>query len=153
MMHWKGLATAEKIEAIKSAHLPGLSARAIAARIGGDVSRNAVIGFYGRYPTELRTHPLNPAAETRKQSLLEPKLVRRKAEQPLRLPRPVPPPFTATFQHVAGMPLMMLTAQRCGFAVNDAARGEEHLFCGVEGDSRWCPAHRRIVYRQERPRP
>ncbi|HRI99320.1 MAG TPA: GcrA family cell cycle regulator [Hyphomonas sp.] len=54
-------------------------------------------------------------------------------------------PWSGSAQ-MAGRPLDLLRANQCRFAVNDAQRGEEHLFCGAPSDGAWCNAHRKIVY-------
>lgn len=48
--------------------------------------------------------------------------------------------------HAAGLPLARLTAHMCRFPVNDAARGEQHLFCGSEAEGNWCARHLARVY-------
>jgi len=56
-LHWRMLSTAEKIEAVKTAWHPGISASRIAAHFYG-ATRNAVIGLYSRYPSDLSGTPL-----------------------------------------------------------------------------------------------
>lgn len=49
--------------------------------------------------------------------------------------RPLPEPKRSPDEHhLAGMTLMMLTEHRCRWPVNDAAKGETHLFCGAPKD-------------------
>lgn len=45
-----------------------------------------------------------------------------------------------------GIPMSELAANMCRFAINDAEKGEEHLFCGAPSDGAWCDRHRQIVY-------
>lgn len=59
---------------------------------------------------------------------------------------PEPEPFVNFAAYDAGsrrLPLVDLGRHDCRFAVNDAAPGEEHLFCGqpVAPDSPYCPHH------------
>ena len=54
--------------------------------------------------------------------------------------RPLAPPRPATFDRLA--------RGQCKFAVNNAARGQPHLFCAKpvsKPGSNWCPEHERAV--------
>lgn len=140
MMHWKALGTEQKINAIKAAYQPGMSAMAIAAAIGNDVSKGAVIGMFNRYRDELTDCKLNASA--RAISLLG------RARAPRRASAFIPPKPTFIEPPAARIPLDMLKRGMCKFPVNDAAKGETHLFCGSPGEGSWCGFHRQIVYRQ-----
>lgn len=63
--------------------------------------------------------------------------------------KPIPvAPIRAAERHLAGVPMRALGAHQCKFAVNNAAVGETHLFCGSKTDGgAWCQFHRGLVYR------
>lgn len=57
---------------------------------------------------------------------------------------PLPEPLSE--RHVAGLPMAALASQQCRFPVNDAEKGEIHLFCGSPSKGPWCEYHRSLVY-------
>lgn len=54
---------------------------------------------------------------------------------------PVEPVYVPGERATAGVSLMMLEPHMCKWPVNDAAKGELHLFCGAESDGPYCPFH------------
>lgn len=102
-----------------------------------------------------RRQARNAAAPMVKPAKLHPSNIRGKKEgraldpvyAPPR-PKPVddgisPHVYDATARHV---PLVDLRHGECRFAVNDAAQGEQHLFCGrAAGFASYCPHHARRV--------
>lgn len=201
---WQEVNTAGKIEMIRSAYRPGITAAVIAEKIG--TSRAAVMTVYSRNRAALSDRPLisvgNRGAkngfsrwpqEERDQiagllreghSALEiaqrmgktrggiigivhrdPALkaiglkgskggTQEQGKRKIRggsvsLNRLKPDAIFDTYSAGAatvGRPLSMLRARQCRFAVNDAERGQEHLFCGAEADGSWCAYHRALVY-------
>ena len=150
-IHWRQLSTAEKIEAVKTAWEPGVSASQIAANFNG-VTRNAVIGLYHRYPDDLAGVPLKKPtasvkamvkAKARKNYTVRvPSTIRPKIDAPQMEPEPEPLPEIGEVEaHLCGRPLPMLSAHQCRWPVNDAPYGEMHLFCGVPADGSYCEAH------------
>lgn len=74
-----------------------------------------------------------------------------------KLPEPKVPvipvaPIRPGQPQIAGQPLSMLAPRRCRFAVNEAARHEPHLFCGLPADGMYCEHHRRLAYQPARLR-
>jgi hypothetical protein len=131
------------------------------------VSRNAIIGVIHRDPALMKIglagkgRPVAGstkggrgkvqkvvAARSRKASAPKARDSKPKASPiPLKAPSPPEPkPFVNFAAYDAGsrrLPLVDLGRHDCRFAVNDAAPGEEHLFCGqpVAPDSPYCPHH------------
>lgn len=54
---------------------------------------------------------------------------------------PVEPVYAQGERATVGVPMMMLRPHMCKWAVNDAAKGDHHLFCGAESDDSYCPLH------------
>jgi hypothetical protein len=141
MIHWRQISTAEKIEAVKSVWRPGMSASQIAENFPG-VTRNSVIGLYGRYPDLLAETPLKAPtksiaamAKARARgapSTVRPKRISRPAEEIQVEKLPV---------HTCGKPLMMLGAYQCRWPVNEASTEETHLFCAAPTRKTFCQAH------------
>ena len=130
---WTGADKAKAIKALKSGvtcaqlgEMFGMSRNAASGRVLRDKELRA-IGFSGK--AGARVYSFGQAA---------PKI-------------PVKPmKFAATEFDVASrnVPLMMLEARECRWPVNNAAPGEEHLFCGLEADGPYCAHHaaRRILH-------
>lgn len=161
-MSWKGYTTGQKIAAIRAAQMAGYGTCGQIGRFIG-VSRNAVIGMYHRYPTLLQDVPLKGPRPSRRVKERKSEVVEQVKEKPAKAapiariftqrnaPRsdtvvPLPvfyPPADAPEPLNIG--LMEFTASTCKWAVNDAAKGDAHLFCGhptLEGKS-WCEHHYR----------
>lgn len=166
-MDWRDLTTEGRIDAIKAVWQDGMSAAQIVAALPYyGVSRNAVIGVLHRHKSklsgihlrafgdngqvkekkprksrakpasELRHHP-RPKAE-RRIAVVSPSILFDRAPA-IPLPEPV---FVAGERHTVGRPIHMLGYGECRWAVNDAAKGELHLFCGAPADGPWCECHR-----------
>lgn len=151
-IHWQDLDTTGKITAIQSIWSDGMSAAQIAAHFQG-ATRRAVIGMYDRWRDDLAKTPLR--APTRQTNVVRVPLEPRRRAKP-RAPAPVfKAPPKAKFvrsdeQQLAGVPMVMLRAHRCKFAVNEAEVGETHLFCGLPADGAFCTHHHGRVYRRHR---
>jgi GcrA cell cycle regulator len=128
----------------------GKSASEIGAELG--VSRNAVVGRVHRNPELAK---IGFARSPGKQGPRQ-----RKSDKPRARPRiavvspsilfdhapavPLPEPvFIPGERHTVGRPILMLGHGECRWPVNDADRGELHLFCGAPADGSWCECHRR----------
>lgn len=133
-IHWKLLPTSGKIEAIKYVWQPGMSAAKIASRFDG-ATRNAVIGVYQRYRKDLFDYPLCTPTEV---SNAIRKARRAREGSPPIAPRALATPMAP---HVAGVPLALLAPHQCKWPVNDAARGESHLFCASPAEKSYCAFH------------
>jgi GcrA cell cycle regulator len=120
----------------------GYSASQIATMLGTGRTRNSVIGWVNRY--------IGPSRKTlryqpTKKAKAEPKQFHKPAAAGqaavVRRVEPAPQP-----------PLMLglddLKPRQCHYACNNAAKWQEHLFCGAptpEG-SPWCEYHKALVY-------
>lgn len=152
-LHWRMLSTAEKIEAVKTAWHPGISASRIAAHFYG-ATRNAVIGLYSRYPSDLSGTPLKKptkavvamveAKTKRNYTVRIPSTLRPHFDEPTPIQEPA---IEEMDWHVCGKPLAMLGSGQCKFPVNDAAVGEMHLFCSMAADRSFCNVHMQRAYR------
>lgn len=123
-IHWKSLDTSGKIKAVKSVWREGMSARQIAAHFNG-ATKNAVVGMYSRWRTELMNTPLPDKARP----IHRPAASRQEA------------PVLPDERHGAGRTLMMLARHQCKWPVNEAEPGGIHLFCGLPADGPWCEHH------------
>ncbi|MCV3209628.1 hypothetical protein OHD62_17440 [Mesorhizobium sp. YC-39] len=165
--------TPEEIDAIALWLRDGQSAAAIANRLSkqrkAPVSRNAIIGVVHRnkrlaaiglsggsgQPVKGSTGPRAPSVPRMQKPVqhLRAGNIRGKKEGRAHDPvfsAPAPKPvddgisphvYDATARHV---PLVDLRNGECRFAVNDAALGEQHLFCGkAAGFGSYCPHHAR----------
>lgn len=127
-MHWRSLGTEGRIEALRSAWTEGCSMRELAERVG--TSKGGIAGFYSRHRNALADCPL------RAPNLGNGKPVRWQRPSKPKRPRPDgPPPFVAR-------PLMLLQRNQCKWPVNDAERGQEHLFCGMASEGPYCEQHK-----------
>lgn len=161
MIHWRALDTAGKISAIAGVYEPGMSASHIAANFEG-ATRNAIIGLYHRHREKLTQWPLlphgqgsNPTERPRKaRAQSKAPAIRRSvitglfmtpprakpAPKPIPAPLPRPVVVRGTLATV-GKPMMMLKANECRWAVNDAAKDELHLFCSMPTEASYCHHH------------
>lgn len=130
----------------------GLSASQIAARLGDDVTRNAIIGRVGRSEA-LRAigFKRRPGGERTKVPPADRKpRPERKARPVARVAVASPPPLVPVVapipvegkKHVAGLPMLKLKPGMCKWPVNDAAPGEFHLFCASPAEGPYCECHR-----------
>ena len=142
----------------------GLSAGQISKRL--EISRNAIIGIIHRDPLLSKIGlagtvggARKPRAESKpyKKGRLRTgaRPVKVRKSKPARLdgvdqtveiitaPRSVP-----TKIETLGLPLAALNRDQCRFAINNATKGEQHLFCGqtVDEGSSFCRHHHLIVF-------
>jgi len=160
--------TEERKSAVANLLREGLSAGQISTRLG--VSRNAVIGVIHRDKTLSEIGLVRGADRVRKPKAESSpyKSGRMKTaarRSPARQSRPAPvmvapviePEPVFICEDVAeietpidplGLPLSDLNLRQCRFAVNNAAKGEQHLFCGhpVKIGSSFCEHHHRRVF-------
>ena len=110
-----------------------MSAGRIAAHFG--CTRHDIIGLVGRDPA-LKViglqggpppRPKTPGAKPSRRSALA-----RPASEPLIIPPAI---------ECRTVPMLDLGANECRWPVNDAARGELHLFCGNPASGPYCPGH------------
>ena len=137
----------------------GHSASRIAKMMGG-ITRNAVIGKVHRLGLKGRAAPANPArlklvkpkAEKKPKAQRGKKNTGKAAFAPVyraSKPEDIAPPQKHHAARMAeperaGVPIMALGACQCRWPVNDARRGEDHLFCGdkTEPGRTYCAAHK-----------
>ena len=130
-----------------------VAAKMTAAKIGAHfgITRNAVIGKAHRMKLRLLGGNGFIKSVSGKPRLHRPRRVAQQAKSPMVSPtfvaEPVEPVLDMTGYHTVGRPLMALSTNQCHYAVNDAPRGGEHLFCAAPATRSWCDNHRRIVYR------
>lgn len=148
-MHWKQMDTSTRIERIQSIWRPGMSASQIAAVFEG-ATRNGIAGFYHRHRSKLSGCPLRVRVET------SAKVKRKRDAQPK--PKkaasmkvhPIPETVAAPVSRF--LPLHALGHGECKYPTNNAASGEDHLFCGAEAEGSYCAFHTRLAYRPARSR-
>ena len=152
--------TEEEVDLIAALLKDGLSARKIAAEVGR--SKSAIIGKVDRHPRlraigfanrscsgRVRGEAMKPCqprkvpAKTGSPKLNNQVIDTPQAFKPGRLPtiKPIELPSLE-------LPLEELDPKQCKFATNDAAIGEDHLFCGqpVRDGSSYCSCHHARVY-------
>lgn len=169
-MSWNCLTTQGRIEAIKAVWEDGMSSKQLAAALPHNgVSRNAVIGILHRHKAKLPGIHLQPFGSNGwvKGNPRKPRKSRAKPASELRVSKPAQPrprikvvSPSILFEHVpskplpepafvpgermtVGRPIHMLGHGECRWAVNDAEKGELHLFCGAPAEGPWCECHRR----------
>ena len=110
------------------ANVLGLSRRYVSSRVYR-VKELAEIGFTGRKTPTRKTEP------KRRVLPVSPSIFN-DAPAPVAY-SPVYTPERAT----VGIPMMLLGSCMCKWPVNDAAKGELHLFCGAAADGPYCAEH------------
>lgn len=135
----------ERVAMLRQLLGQGKSAAQIAAAIGG-VTRNAVIGKIHRTKdiflvgSRSRPNPSGPkpipSKPRRKRIVIDP-------APSIGTPEPI-----LTGQRLTvGIPQVSLSQFQCKWPVNEADRGELHLFCGAPKDrGNYCEEHQRLVY-------
>ncbi|MDL2332863.1 GcrA family cell cycle regulator [Brucella inopinata] len=159
--------TDERKSAVADLLREGLSAGQISTRLG--VSRNAVIGVIHRDKALSEIGLVRGADRVRKpkveSSPYKSGRMKTAARSPARQSQPAPvvvmpiveltPVFVChdisevdTPIDPFGLPLADMNLRQCRFAVNNAAKGEQHLFCGhpVKIGSSFCEHHHRRVF-------
>lgn len=149
---WQLMAPEDRVKAVQLAWRDGTSASGIAEklcdRFKARISRNAVVGYYNRYPVELQAYPLRPAqgkypplmpesencairrAKKAKPMRFRP---RERVEAVSRVSAPLEPP-TPEFLSLSQMrPISRVTRNKCRWAVSaDDVHPSDHRFCGCE---------------------
>lgn len=144
-MNWTESAVAELRQMV--------AAKMTAAKIGAHfgITRNAVIGKAHRMKLRLLGGNGFIKSVSGKSRPHRPRRAAQQANKPMVSPTfvadTVEPVLDMTGYHTVGRPLMALSTNQCHYAVNDAPRGGEHLFCAAPATRSWCDNHRRIVYR------
>lgn len=157
-MDWSDLTTEGRIEAIKAVWEPGMSAQQIASAVPYVVSRNAIIGMLNRHGNEMPGIRLRAIGDNGQVKERKPRKSRAKPASELRHhPRPkvehriavvspsilfdhapsIPlpePEFIPGERLTVGRPIHLLGHGECRWPVNDAEKGELHLFCGSPAD-------------------
>lgn len=146
----------ERVDLLKKLWTQGLSASQIAVRLGGGVSRNAVIGKVHRLGLEKRADPRLRLTPTRSHELRK---ARRKAEAKPKLHvrsdnRPYAPTFAATpLPPEPSRPrklfkLIDLEDLQCRYVFGDPRGSEPWGFCGCRTapGSSYCMGHHAKVY-------
>lgn len=140
----------ERIDLVADLIRGGLTARQVATRLGGGLSRNAIIGICKRRGIPLNSRP----GDNMKQAARE-----RRERRPRRAKRmfpdlpvvPLPPRPATSLSPPTCQPvgLLELTNETCRWPLGEPVSG----FCGArEADNRnsvvYCPYHSRIAYRR-----
>lgn len=147
-----------EVETVRAALLEGLSARQIAERVrkvhGRDANRNQVVGLVHRRHQLIEIGFRGPrtraSSSKKREAQASPAKTRRtlprKPEKADPRPCHCPPLEAGPVDVPAPKPLFLPLAELgtgCKWAVNDAAPGELHLFCGAarQGLGPYCPHH------------
>lgn len=140
--------TDEDVEKIAGLLRDGLSAGKICKHFVG-VSRNAIIGKVARHKTlkaiGLKGQEAKPSWVKREPA--PPKKAKAVNTNVVAMKRAAPPahrvwPSAPTLFECRQVPLIDLKPRECKWPVNDAARGEVHLFCGLPaGEGPYCAGH------------
>jgi hypothetical protein len=141
--NWSSLTKEGRIEALKAAWEPGATMAEIGARLG--TTHNGVAGMYVRYRHLLGDYPLNKPRTPRKRRTNAEIAAAREIEAKAKAEQAAAAEQLAVRQaqepHSAGITLMMFNGCRCKWPVNDPAKGEGHLFCGLPTDRVYCEHH------------
>lgn len=139
--------TDERIEKLKAFYAEGFSCSGIAERLGGGVTRSAVIGKIDRLGLNAE-HKVMP--RPKKPRLCVPKATKVKTDAPLYVPREVhaPPPLEIDGQHVN---LLQLKDSMCKWPIGNPGDPDFH-FCAIKPalprpycEAHWRAAHTRAV--------
>ena len=153
---WSDLSKEGRIAAIKAVYEPGMSAREIAMAIGG-ISRNAVVGIYGRHGQHLEGYGLRPfrtSGRNRKDGKRSKVDLSKYRGYVKATPKLKAEPVVKEAEpelHICGQPLISMRGQECRWPVNEAEIGEMHLFCGLPSDGTYCSHHKAQAYRGTTP--
>ncbi len=136
--------TDERIELLRTLWSEGLSASQIAARIGGGITRNAVIGKVHRLGLEGRMRPGPGAAQPGAEAGAGGIGPRPAAASAVPIEPVVEPAGDAG---TAKLTLLHLTEQTCKWPIGDPGTPSFH-FCGQRPELGlpYCAAHARIAY-------
>jgi len=152
--------TNEQIEHLKQLWAEGLSASQIAAELGGDVSRNAVLGKLHRLGLVRNETKLpNPSRARKPSPSPEPPLTGEPSSQVDRPPAPVAshePPAApaaelprreAVTPRSEGVTIMELREAMCRWPLGDPST-PDFRYCGVQAAPGlpYCPHHAQIAY-------
>ena len=147
--------TEERVEVLKKLWLDGFSASQIAKQLGGDLTRNAVIGKVHRLGLSGRAAPSQPQRPAFKANRpvrpavpVQPTAVIRRVE-----PVAVAPPSVATFacEEVGSATVLTLGSHMCKWPIGDPS-SDSFSFCGrASNDGPYCVQHARVAY-QAQPR-
>lgn len=116
------------------------TARQIGAALG--LTKNAVIGRVSR-SKELAAIGFHRKPGTAKAEKPKPRLVIHVSPSLFNEPMKVkaPPIIVTGGPATVGRPIYLLGGCQCRWAVNEAERGELHLFCGAAADGPYCAEH------------
>lgn len=137
-MRWQRKWSDEEVATVAALMIDKKSAAQIGQRFG--LTRNAIIGRIHRCP-ELKaiglngSHPLYGNRKPRERKART-KLARVVPVVSTTLPMTSPEPAEARFVR-----LVDLARHECKWPVNDAAPGEQHLFCGLPSVGSYCTHH------------
>lgn len=135
--------TEERVATLRSLFDQKHSTAHIARELGGDLTKNAVIG---------KLHRLGLRREARVRKV-RPHHVERKAPFKVRSRVPLPPKERAPVQQFTCTPVPLLDLPytgACKFEVTNSDKPADYLFCGnpTESDALvYCRDHMRVVYR------
>lgn len=138
--------TPEQDARLKALLIDRMSASQIGAKLG--VSRNAVVGRvhrnkelaaigFARSSGKQGRKSVN--TKPRRIAVVSPSILFDHAPS---IPLPEPE-YVHGERLTVGRPIHMLGHGECRWPVNDADKGELHLFCGAPADGPWCECHRR----------
>lgn len=157
----------EQVETVRQLWKRGLTAREIAAELGGTRSRNAICGlidrkgFAGGTPPRGGRPPKPKAPKNQvrvcPQKVAEARAARKKPTAKARPAPAMPPPVISPPRPRADRPgLMALKSKDCRWPYGDP-RDEDFHFCGhpIMGDTveetPYCEAHARLAYQPTKP--
>jgi GcrA cell cycle regulator len=141
--------TDERIELLRKLWSEGLSASQIATRIGGGITRNAVIGKVHRLGLEGRMRTGSGAPQPDAGSGIG----LRRADAAVVPVEPAPVVQPESDPGTAKVTLLHLTEQTCKWPIGDPGTPSFH-FCGQRAELGlpYCAAHARIAYQPARDR-